>query len=360
LFTHGPALATLLDRPATLDRWDRLTAARRVVGLAGIDAHGGVGRRMEDGSLSGVLGVPSYEASFRAFSLRAVLDRPWSGTAAEDGRALMKAIRSGRVYTTIDALAAPGLLQFEADGGGRSIPMGGELPSGSPASLTARVLKPASADLVLLRNGREVLSTRASTLSAQVTGDGAYRIEVRTARAPGSPPIPWLVGNPIYVLAPEGGSREQERPPEAGRHGIDAGAWRIEKDPGSSAILRTGTGAELAYTLRPAPRASQYVAMTAPLSLKQVAGVRLTLAADRPARVSIQLRTANDLRWQHSEYVSTEPRTVYLRASDFRPIDQAPRLVAGQTITSLLVVVDLTNASPGRSGTLRVLEAGVD
>ena len=40
--------------------------------LAGADAHGGVGRRAEDTgrSLSGMVGIPSYEASFRAFSNR--------------------------------------------------------------------------------------------------------------------------------------------------------------------------------------------------------------------------------------------------------------------------------------------------
>jgi hypothetical protein len=360
----GPALATLLDRPATLDRWDRLTKARRVLALAGIDAHGGVGRRMEDGSLSGVLGIPSYEASFRTFSVRVLLDRPWTGSAAGDARALMDAIRSGRVYTTIDALAAPGLLAFQADAGDRSIPMGGGLPPGTPITLSARVLKPPSAEVVLLRSGQEVASTRDAQIGAPVKGEGAYRIEVRLPNAPGQPPIPWLVSNPIYVLPPEGGSHEAgsheaELPPAGGSHEVPADAWQIEKDPGSSAILRTSRGVELEYTLRPGPRASQYVAIAAPLSTGAIDAVRLTLAANRPSRVSIQLRTAGGLRWRRSEYVSTEPRTVALRAPDFRPIDRAPDSPAGQPLTSLLIVIDLTNASPGRSGTLRILDARV-
>lgn len=53
----GPALASLFDRPVTLDRWDRLSANRPVVALAGADAHGGVKRAAEDegGSLPGWL-----------------------------------------------------------------------------------------------------------------------------------------------------------------------------------------------------------------------------------------------------------------------------------------------------------------
>lgn len=358
LFMRGPALATLLDRPATLDRWDRLTATRPVVGLAGTDAHGGVGRRVEDGSRSGVLGIPSYEASFRTFSLRAVLEHPWSGTAADDAHALMAAIRSGRVYTTIDALALPGLLQFEAEGGGRSVAMGGALAPGTPASLIVRALKPASADIVLLHNGRDVVSTRDSMLRTEVTGEGAYRIEVRTARAPGHPPIPWVVSNPIYVLPPEGPSKKEELPPRGGSDGqeLQADAWRIEKDPGSSAILRTSGGVELDYTLRAGARASQYVAIAAPVS-GAINGVGLTLASNRPTRVSVQLRTAEGLRWRASVYVSTDPRQVFLPIAAFRAVDQAPDRVDATRVTSVLIVIDLTNATPGRSGVLRILRA---
>lgn len=357
LFRAGPALATLLDRPTTLDRWDRLTATRRVVALAGIDAHGGVGRRMEDGSRSGVLGVPSYESSFRTFSMRAVLDHRWSGRAAEDARALIEAIRSGRIYTTIDALAAPGLLQLEANAGDHVIAMGGGLAPGTPATVAAHVLKPASAQVVLLKNGHEVASTREDVLRAPVEGDGAYRIEVRLDGAPGSPPIPWLVSNPIYVLPPR---KEQELPPEGASHEqeLPADAWRIEKDPGSSAILRTRDGIELEYTLRPGPRASQYVAIAAPVAAP-ISGVAVTLAADRPQRVSVQLRTDAGLRWLKSVYVSKDQRQIFLGIDTFRPVDQAPEHVDTSRVTSVLIVVDLTNASPGRSGAVRVFRAGL-
>src|SRR5258706_575547 len=93
-------LASLFDRPQTLDTWDRLTRTRPVVALAGADAHGGIGRRAEDTgrSLAGTIGVPSYEASFRAFSNRVVLDRPLSGRAPEDARLVYGAIRQGHVF----------------------------------------------------------------------------------------------------------------------------------------------------------------------------------------------------------------------------------------------------------------------
>ena len=50
MFRPAPALASMLDRPVqTLKRWDDCSTHRRVVGLAGVDAHGGIGRGMEEG-----------------------------------------------------------------------------------------------------------------------------------------------------------------------------------------------------------------------------------------------------------------------------------------------------------------------
>ena len=154
----GPALATLLDRPATLDRWDRLTAARQVVALAGADAHGGVGRRAEDTgrSLSGMIGIPSYEASFRAFSNRVILDRPLAGNPADDARAVLGAIRKGSVFTAIDALAGPALLEFRVEAGLEQTGMGSVLPEDSDATIVARALLPRGAELVLFHDGREI------------------------------------------------------------------------------------------------------------------------------------------------------------------------------------------------------------
>ena len=59
-------------------RWDALTRRRAVVGLAGHDAHARMGPRGDwepaDGGYS--LRLPSYEATFRAFSLSVGLATP--------------------------------------------------------------------------------------------------------------------------------------------------------------------------------------------------------------------------------------------------------------------------------------------
>jgi hypothetical protein len=361
LFRPGPALGTLLDRPTTLDRWDGLTRTRPVVALAGLDAHGGIGRRAEDGSRANVPGVPSYPASFHTFSLRIPLEHPWSGDAARDARALYEAIRRGRVYTTIETIATNGLLDFHAlTAGGHDVPMGAELSAGTDVTLVARALKPAGAQIVLVHEGRDVESSVGGELRQSVTQpQGAYRIEVRVPHGPGDPPVPWIVSNPIYFLSVR---QLRESTPLVGRGiPVEPGQWRIEKDSGSTANLRVGSGeVALGYRLRSGPRNSQYVAVAAEVPSEAFSGVRVSLVADKPMRVSVQLRTPEGARWGRSVYVNPESRTLSLAADTFRPIAEdaaGPGRLDSGRINALLLVIDLTNAPPGSSGLLRILSS---
>jgi hypothetical protein len=116
-FRPAETLASLLDRPdATLTRWDALTQRRRVVALAGADAHARAGW-MDDDDANGYrrgwfLKIPSYEASFRTFAMHVRLDRLLGDDAAMDARLVTDALRKGAVYSAIDAIASPATLEF--------------------------------------------------------------------------------------------------------------------------------------------------------------------------------------------------------------------------------------------------------
>ena len=341
----APALASLLDRPVTLDRWDRLSAERPVVALAGADAHGGIGTRSEDGGRSGVLGIPSYESSFRAFSNRVILDRPLSGDAAADARAIYSSIRAGRVFTTIDALAAPGLLDLRADG----------------TAIVARALMPRGAELVLVRAGQEVARTNGDLRWDTGGTPGAYRVEVHLPAAPGHPPVPWLVSNALRVgLSGERAADEERRPRPEVR--LLPWPWRIEKDSSSSAIVRTSGGAlSMEYELGGGEPHSQFVALASDLHAQPFHAIDLGLSAAQPMRVSVQVRRQDGARWGRSFYVDSAETIVRADLAAMRPIEAVSLDHPDPTaITSILIVVDLTNASPGRRGTLRVLGAGLE
>ena len=108
----APALASVFDRPTlTLDRWDALEKTRPVVALAAADAHGGA--RSRRGAEKAVFGVgPSYETSFRSLSNRVLLDRPLTGDAISDARLVLAAVRAGRLYSVIDAIAPGAVLNL--------------------------------------------------------------------------------------------------------------------------------------------------------------------------------------------------------------------------------------------------------
>jgi len=347
----APTLASLLDRPvATLKHWDALTAHRRVVGLAGIDAHGGIGRGVEEeGNRRPTLGtIPSYEASFKTFTTRVILEQAFSGDASSDARSLIAAIRNGRTFTVIDALAAPGFLDVESDADGGysiaySIPDGGEL-----------FMVKGGRDSSPLQEGQ---AGRYRLRSEDMTG--AARFEVRVPWAPGTPPVPWLVSNPVYFALPA--------PAPSSAAASLAGApvrlpaeiqWHSEHDSRSTAKLASfGGQVTLDYTLAAGERHSQFAAAVADVRGRapHFTSILFSAVATRPARISVQLRYGGEVRWARSVFVDTSAREARVRVDRMVPADlQTAPAPDTSTADSLLIVADLTNARPGDANTIRV------
>lgn len=348
------ALASLLDRPvSTLAKWDELAASRRILALPAHDAHGGLGK--EDNGTSGrTLHLPSYETAFRTFSMRVILGEPRTGDARRDAAMLLAAIREGAVFSVVDAIAGPGSLDFRASAGPTMIPMGGVVPDGAGmARFDVRANVPPSAITVLLRNG-QVIAERDGGVLEHTTGEpGSYRAEIRVAGAPGTPPVPWLLSNPIYRFpsaAPRSGPAEDAAVPVP----MTPGEWRTEHSAGSSAtVTPEQTGVTFAYRLAGGGAASQFAAL-----VRDLAGppafteIRFRVHAARPMRLSAQLRFAQDgdRRWRQSFYADPAGRAVRVAVGDLRPADPSGPRPAVSRASSLLFVVDLTNAAPAAEG----------
>jgi hypothetical protein len=247
----------------------------------------------------------------------------------------------------IDALASPALLDFHA------------VPSGGTVTFIARATLPPGGQLVLLGPGGE-LARGTGELKYEVPplrAADAYRVEARLAGAPGEPPVPWLVSNAIRVgaLAP---GPEQIAPSteHSAPSTIPPFPWRIEKDPASSAILRTfDRAAELEYRLADGARNSQFVALATDLTRQPFRAIDLDLLPDRPARVGVQVRIADGRRWGRSFYIDPAGTTIHADLASMRAVEgPGPSPPAGEAVTSILLVVDLTNAAPGRFGRIRV------
>jgi len=365
------ALGSLLDRPdEVLAKWDARTRTRRTPALAGADAHARLGARGEmygEGATE-FLKVPSYEASFRAFALRLVLDAPFGADPVADAARVVAAIRSGHLYTAIDAVAHPAVFEFTASSGATQVQQGDAIAAAAPVRLHARVTAPASSRVVLLRDGRVVREAPAPEVEHVVDPARAtYRVEVHVPGAPGHPPVPWIVSNPIYVGGPWPSiPAEKRRAPAVRSQAIGSGreGWSVERHAGTLGELdRPPADRPNAlvfwFMLEKGRPAGQYAALVRPWpqDARTYDRVRFRAAADRPMRISVQLReqSAPARRWGRSVYVNHEERELTVFFDEMAPIgDGSAGPLDLDRVRSLLFVVDTTNTLPGTRGIVRV------
>ena len=82
-------------------------------------------------------------------------------------------------------------------------------------------------------------------------------------------------------------------------------------------------------------------------------GVRFVARADRPMRVSVQVRLLGGQRWRRSVYVDATARPIAVALQEFEPAEANSVLrPTAARIRSLLFVIDTLNAAPGTRGTL--------
>lgn len=366
-FVHYPwrpagALARLLDRPeGAIAKWDRLTPDRRVVALAGHDAHGGFGTERGDAAPARRLHLPSYDASFRTFSLYVATGRPRRDDASGDAIALLDAIRGGRVFTAVDALAGPASLQFVATAGETEAQPGDLLsPGAGPARFEVRASAPPGARTLLLRAGEVIAEAAGGVLDHRDDVPGAYRVEIRVAGAPGHPPVPWVLTNPIYyVQPPDPLADDPEASWTAELLGIAPSGWQLESSPGSSGgIVVDRERISLLFRLDADRTRSPFVALATALGgIPDGANeIAFFARADEQMRLSVQLRFADHEanRWGRSVYLDATPREVRVPIDRLRPAGrEGPRPPVPRAM-SLLFVVDLTNSREGSEGRFTV------
>lgn len=176
--------------PENLAAWDRLTRGRRVAAIGGLDAHQfGVRRRGR------VLRAMGYRRSFRLLRTHALCERPLRGELEPDRAAIYGALREGRCYLAMDALAPASGFAFWAESDARVVEMGEEAPSGDYV-LRARLAHPAT--LRLIRDGELMRSSDgASELEHRASEPGVYRVEA-WLHAFGRDRT-WVISNPIYL-----------------------------------------------------------------------------------------------------------------------------------------------------------------
>jgi hypothetical protein len=374
-------LSGLTPPDESLRRWDAALARRDVAGIVGADAHSRVPltRRL-------ALRFPSYRSLFALARNHVLLESPLSGDAARDAAAVVAALRGGRSYVGLDALAPADGFSFVAEGGGRRFTLGQTAPLGPGLVLRAAGRMPAGTRLALYKDGAAQAES-APPLTAPVTVPGVYRVE---ARVPGWD-VPWVMTNPIYVfdeaVRAERASRaawpaDPPAPtPSVMLDGFEGTTvFAPEHDPTSAIATPVldpaggadgGGAARLAFRLG-VPTAAQphtwcALVSRAPRDLSGRQGLTFGVRADRVLRFWVQVWDRNPASaeeghewWFASVRTATSWQRVTVPFARLRSINPRTdgRLDLDQ-VTALVFVLDRGAMKPGAAGTLWIDDLGL-
>lgn len=117
-----------------------------------------------------------------------------SGDLEHDRALVYDALREGRCYIAVDALAPARGFAFWGESGDSTVVMGGEAAAGD---WTLRARLPRPAELRLLRDGVQVASVQGAALNVAVSAPGVYRVEARLPYR--GRMLTWILSNPVYL-----------------------------------------------------------------------------------------------------------------------------------------------------------------
>lgn len=190
--------ARFYERPAgALSKWDELTRNRKLVAIAGTDAHSNVGFQLGDRTGKSVIGVhlDPYERTFGVVRNYVLIEREKPLTT----ETLLAALASGHSYIAFDLFGNASGFTFTATNNRDTKIMGDEIELLDGVRLI--VTTPVWSRTLLIKDGQVIRDEDgAARREYTVTERGVYRVEVYLTQL-GSlvHDKPWIISNPIYV-----------------------------------------------------------------------------------------------------------------------------------------------------------------
>jgi hypothetical protein len=189
--------ANFFERPnENIQRWDLAVSNnnRKLVAVAGNDAHSNVGVSLNDASGKQLAGLrlDPYERSFRTVRTHVLIKKD----QALSRESLLDAISHGHCYLSFDLFSEARGFNFRISNADKI--MGDEIDLNS--QLRIQVQSPVPARIVMLKNGAVIDQKSGTNAEFSPDGTGVYRVELYLDSLP--PPVagqPWVISNPIYV-----------------------------------------------------------------------------------------------------------------------------------------------------------------
>lgn len=172
-----------------LELWDELCAVARVAAIGGLDSH------QHGFRIRGRMITPMpNQRYFGLLRTHVLCDRPPAHELEPDSAAVLEALREGRCYLGIDAIAPARGFRFWAERPDETALMGEERRAGD---WTLRARAPEPAELRLIRNGEAIARSEGVAFEHSVSRAGVYRLEAH--REYRGRPRPWIYSNPVYL-----------------------------------------------------------------------------------------------------------------------------------------------------------------
>lgn len=192
--------ANFYERPnASLKLWDEqmLMKDRKLVAIAGNDAHANVGASLGDETGKKLISIKldPYERSFKIVRNHVLLESERQLNAEN----LLAALASGHCYISFDIFSDATGFTYTAENRREKKIIGDEIALEDGVRLSVGV--PVKSRIVLIKDGqtlREFADTASAEFSA--TERGIYRVEVYLDQLGSSLKTnPWIISNPIYI-----------------------------------------------------------------------------------------------------------------------------------------------------------------
>jgi hypothetical protein len=167
---------------------------RKLVVVAGNDAHSNVGLSLDDAAGKQLIGLKldPYERSFRVVRNHVLVKKD----SALSRESLLDALSRGHCYLSFDLFTDAGGFVFRIDNSDKI--MGDEIAMGGP--LRFQVQSPIPARIVMFKNGSVMAQKSGTAAEFSPDGPGAYHVELYLETLPA--PVtgqPWVISNPIYI-----------------------------------------------------------------------------------------------------------------------------------------------------------------
>lgn len=189
--------ANFFARPSeNIQRWNATmnNQNRKLVAVAGNDAHSNVGVSLNDATGNQLVGLKldPYERSFRTVRTHVLIKKDKALTR----ESLLDAISNGHCYLSFDLFSDARGFVFRINNTDKI--MGDEVELNSQSRF--QVQSPLPARIVLLKNGDVIDQKSGILVEFSPYGPGVYRVELYLDSLPA--PVtgqPWIISNPVYV-----------------------------------------------------------------------------------------------------------------------------------------------------------------